>query len=73
MMHFQHHVEIAHAIPGRVRLRVPKRRGHASFFAEAKRRIATLDGVSSVSVSLPPNQQRGFARETVKLRPRARR
>ena len=51
MMHFQHHVEIAHAMPGRVRLRLPHRRGHAGFFAEAERRIATLDGVSSVSAN----------------------
>jgi len=51
MLHFQHHVEIAHAIPGRVRLRLPQRRGHASFFAEAERRIATLDGVRSVNTN----------------------
>jgi hypothetical protein len=51
MLHFLHHAEIAHATPGRVRLRVPHRRGQTKFFAEAERRIAKLGGVHAVSAN----------------------
>jgi hypothetical protein len=51
MMHFFNDAEIAHRTPGRVRLRLPGKCGDASFFIEAGRRIAELEGVTGVTAN----------------------
>lgn len=44
--------EIAHLLPGRLRLRIPSRRGDAPFFAEIAARMARLAGVRAVRANL---------------------
>lgn len=50
MMHFLHDAEIAHLMPGRVRLRV-SRRADALFFIEAGRQLAEVPGVTGISTN----------------------
>lgn len=45
------HATIEHRIAGRVRLRIPKRRGDASFFAHAAGSMATWPGIQGVHVN----------------------
>src|SRR5579875_402709 len=40
--------ELVHQLPGRLRLRVPARRGDAAFFAEMAKRLGGLAGVGAV-------------------------
>ena len=42
---------VVHSSPGRLRIRVPGRRGDAGYFAEAQRSLLGLAGVSAVEVN----------------------
>jgi hypothetical protein len=42
---------ISHELPGRVRLKIPERRGDARYFASLKAQISALSGVERVQVS----------------------
>lgn len=43
--------EIAHAMPGRARLRIPGRRGDTAFFASVAAGLATIPGVRKVETT----------------------
>lgn len=40
--------QISHVLPGRVRLKIPSRRGDPAFFAETAQRLEQCDGVNEV-------------------------
>lgn len=42
---------VVHALPGRVRVRVPERRGDAAFFEDLASRLATLPAVAAVATN----------------------
>ncbi|MDB5408266.1 MAG: uncharacterized protein JWL84_3178 [Rhodospirillales bacterium] len=42
---------VVHSLPGRVRIKVPERRGDSDFFDDIKRRLERLDGVSHVATN----------------------
>src|SRR5215471_9143192 len=44
-------IQIAHYLPGRVRVRLPRLKGNASLAGEVERTLAALQGVSHVETS----------------------
>ncbi|MBF0565424.1 MAG: hypothetical protein HQK89_09285 [Nitrospirae bacterium] len=47
----EHTAFITHNINGRLRLRVPSKKGDAHFFESVRSRLATLEGVASVEIN----------------------